>query len=46
MLTFAYSQVSIKRAVYIKQAGWNIFTKQLSEQAKLSEQGGLFSKNS
>ena len=37
-----YSQVSIKRAGYIKRAGWNIFEKQLSEQAKSSKQGGNF----
>ena len=35
-----YSQVSIKRAGCIKRVGWNIFEKQLSEQAKLSKQGG------
>ena len=35
----AYSQVSIKQAGYIKRAGWNIFEKQLSEQATLSKQG-------
>ena len=35
-----YSQVSIKRAGCIKRVGWNIFEKQLSEQAKLSKKGG------
>ena len=37
---WAYSQVFIKRAGYIKRAGWNIFEKQLSEQATLSKEGG------
>ena len=41
-----YSQVSIKRAGYIKQAGRNIFKKEISEQAELSKLAGLFTKNS
>ena len=40
-----YSQVSNKRAVWNKRAGWTFFQKLIIEQDGINEQGGNFSEN-